>query len=101
MAKTSPNAEDWSPDRIKMAVYEIGISIRELSRLGGAAANVCGAALARPHARGEQIIARALGIPPQEIWPSRYQRPRAPRHYHKPDPTTLDALAQRLKNGVS
>ncbi|MCI4237355.1 transcriptional regulator [Dickeya dianthicola] len=38
----------------------------------GLSASTLANALVRPWPRGEWLIAEALGIPPAEIWPSRY-----------------------------
>ena len=27
-----------------------------------------------PYLKGEKIIARAIGVPPKQIWPTRYER---------------------------
>jgi Ner family transcriptional regulator len=98
----SPEAhrKDWTRDQIKQAVYKTGVSLRELSRLSGAASNVCGNALYLSNQAGERLIGEAIGVPPQEIWPSRYQRLRAPQSPHARRSTTLDTSAQRIKNGA-
>lgn len=101
MAKLSPPVQsDWTRNQIKSAVYATGVSLRALSRRAGAKSNVCGQALHLSNQWGEKLIASAIGVAPQEIWPSRYQRPRPPYSPHVRGSSSLDAPAQRLKNGA-
>jgi Ner family transcriptional regulator len=66
------NTEDWSRPKIIMMLWERGITVRSLSRDSGLASKTLDAALHRPWPRGESIIAKALGVRAEDIWPSRY-----------------------------
>lgn len=49
-----------------------GITLRDLSRQAGLSPDSLRNVFTRSPPRAERIIADALGITPQEIWPSRY-----------------------------
>jgi Ner family transcriptional regulator len=69
--ETSP-PEDWHPEDVKSAIRKTGISMSTLAqRNGKAIATIC-MALKRQSAPAQEIIAKHLGIPPQTIWPTRY-----------------------------
>jgi len=63
---------DWHRQDILAAVRKAKGSLAKLSRENGLSASTLGNTLIRPWPRGEIIIANAIGIPPQEIWPSRF-----------------------------
>lgn len=63
---------DWHRVDIVAALHKRGMSIRELSRRSGLKPDTLKNALSRTYPRAERIIAEALGIPPEIIWPSRY-----------------------------
>ena len=63
---------DWHPEQIKAAVRMRGPSLDALSRNHGYERSACRYALRRPWPAVEKIIADALGLSPQAIWPSRY-----------------------------
>jgi Ner family transcriptional regulator len=50
----------------------IGLSMSELSRRHYPNRQTLSVALYRKWPRGERLIARAIGVDPSEIWPSRY-----------------------------
>lgn len=65
--------QDWHSAKI---VSELKIktdkSLRQLSVDNGMAETTLSQALQRPYPNAEKIIAQAIGVDPQEIWPSRY-----------------------------
>lgn len=65
---------DWHPADVKAALEKKGWSLRRLSIHNGLSANALSMALkpAYTFAKAEQHVADALGIRPQDIWPSRY-----------------------------
>lgn len=65
-------SQDWTPDRVKAAVYERGISMEALAIQHGYSAAVVRIALIRRCAAGEKLVSHLIGVPLQEIWPSRY-----------------------------
>ncbi len=57
---------------IVAAIHKQGTTVQELSVSAGLAKGSLANALRRPWPKGERIIAEAIGMAPQEIWPSRY-----------------------------
>ncbi|MBR0681955.1 transcriptional regulator [Roseomonas eburnea] len=66
--------EDWHPEDIKAAVRKSGTTMSALSRAAGLSVGAAKRALDVPWPRAEAIIAARLGVEPQDIWPSRYDR---------------------------
>ena len=64
--------QDWHPADIIAALKKRGTNLAELSRASGLASSTLGNALNRSWPKGEKLIAEALDMPPQAIWPSRY-----------------------------
>ncbi len=63
---------DWHNAQIVARVRMAGTTLRQLSLAAGLQENSLYQALQRPWPKAERIIADAIGIPPHEIWPSRY-----------------------------
>lgn len=69
-----PASQDWHKEDIKAAVRKSGTTMKGLSlRAGYRSVDACSQALHRPYPKVERIIAAAIGVPPETIWPSRYQ----------------------------
>lgn len=64
---------DWHPADIIAAVRKKGTSLAALSRQAGLASSTRENALYRHWPKGEKLIADALGVTPEQIWPSRYR----------------------------
>ncbi|EFB2826084.1 helix-turn-helix domain-containing protein [Escherichia sp. 93.0816] len=64
--------QDWHPADIIAGLRKKGMSLAALSRQAGLASATLANALSRSWPRGEKIIADALEISPEVIWPSRY-----------------------------
>lgn len=64
--------EDWSPSRIKAAIVAKGMTMRQISEDAGLDQSAVSVAIRRPWRRGEAAIAKAIGVSPATIWPSRY-----------------------------
>ena len=64
--------KDWHPADIVAALHKRGTSLAKLSREAGLASSTLSNTLTRPWPKGEKLIADALGISPEIIWPSRY-----------------------------
>lgn len=76
---------DWSHAKILAALQERGHSLFRLSINHGFTANAAGKALKKPSPAMERIIAAALDLPPQAIWPDRYDDSGSPlRRRRKP-----------------
>ncbi|WP_237162567.1 helix-turn-helix domain-containing protein [Shewanella halifaxensis] len=58
---------------IVAALHKSGLTLKQLSLREGLASSTLYNALARPYPKGEKIIADALNMKPEDIWPSRYQ----------------------------
>jgi Ner family transcriptional regulator len=71
--KTDENGSDWHRADIVAALKKRNLSVRQLSRNAELSENTLANALRSPWPKGERIIAEAIGLTPQEIWPSRYQ----------------------------
>ena len=69
--------DDWHRADIVAALRKQGWSLRELSRQNGLSEGTLKSALDRPYLKAEGIIAKAIGITPEDIWPQRYAR----RHF--------------------
>lgn len=68
--KASPG--DWHPADVVAALRKAGWSLRRLSLANGNHPCVLKHALVTAYPRAQQLIADAIGIAPQAIWPSRY-----------------------------
>jgi Ner family transcriptional regulator len=66
---TSP---DWHPADVLAALKKRGHTLAGLSVENGYHPTAAGKALRHPWPAMEAIIAAALGLPPQLVWPSRY-----------------------------
>ena len=86
MQKNMANG-DWHRADIVAELKKRGWSVRELSRQAGLGYSTLYSALERPYPKGERIIAKALNLRPEEIWPERY----AKRGYHPVLPRAVNA----------
>lgn len=64
--------QDWHPADIVAALRKAGWSTRRLAIHHGYCPSMISKAIQRPSRRGEQLIADAIGVPPEEIWPERF-----------------------------
>lgn len=65
--------DDWHPADIKAALEKKGWTLSALARhCGLTSGSILSHAFDRSYPASEQRIATAIGIPVQEIWPSRY-----------------------------
>lgn len=71
---TASNQKDWHRADIVSALKKSGWSVRELSRQVGLAETTLYTALKAPYKKGEKIIANAIGVKPEDIWPERYAK---------------------------
>lgn len=75
-AKKSQTDADWHRADIVAALHKQGWSLRRLSlKHGYKSAGALKNALDRPWPKGQKIIAEAIGLPPETIWPTRYHKP--------------------------
>lgn len=66
--------QDWHPADIIAALRKRGTSLAAVSRNSGLASSTLANALTRRWPKGERLIAEALGVAPEQIWPSRYRK---------------------------
>ncbi|EAO9608662.1 transcriptional regulator [Salmonella enterica] len=64
---------DWHSADIIAALKKQGTSLSAVSRQAGLASSTLANALIRRWPKGERLIADALGVSPEQIWPSRYR----------------------------
>lgn len=64
---------DWQRADVMAALKKRRLSLASLSREHGLNSGTLYNALERPWPKGEKIIAEAIGVAPDEIWPSRYE----------------------------
>ncbi|EKQ5431237.1 helix-turn-helix domain-containing protein [Salmonella enterica] len=53
-------------------LHKRGLSLAELGRRNGLSAHTLKNALDKPYPRAESIIAEAIDLSPEKIWPERY-----------------------------
>lgn len=63
---------DWHPADVKARLEKKGTSLAKLSRAEGLADATLRNVFRVNYPKAQKIIANALGVPPEEIWPSRY-----------------------------
>ncbi|MCQ4108050.1 helix-turn-helix transcriptional regulator [Aeromonas sp. JL9] len=71
--KRTENGSDWHRADVVAALKKVGMSVSQLSRDAGLSASTLQNTFRAPWPKGERIIADALGLSPEDIWPSRYQ----------------------------
>lgn len=64
--------KDWHHADIIAALHKCNTSMAAVSRAAGLSSSTLSNALTRPWAKGERLIAEAIGVPACEIWPNRY-----------------------------
>ena len=84
---------DWHSADIKAALAKKGYSLARLARENGYADTSPSNAFRQSWPAMEKIMAAVIGIPPQEIWPSRYNSDGTPYR------TVRLARVRRARNG--
>jgi len=74
-----PALPDWHRADIKAALEKKGWSLRRLSIKHGYGAGSIKLALRLPWPKAEKLIAAAISVKPQQIWPSRYHANGTPK----------------------
>ncbi|EGR1074278.1 helix-turn-helix domain-containing protein [Vibrio cholerae] len=72
----SPEKQDMAREDIVAAIHKRGLSLRALSVLNGFKPTTLNNALNGPYKEAEEIIAKALDMKVEDIWPSRVERRR-------------------------
>ncbi|WEJ84985.1 helix-turn-helix domain-containing protein [Kluyvera intermedia] len=66
---------DWHPADIIAGLRKKGTTLAAVSRKAGLSSSTLANALTKRWPKGERLIAEALGVAPEQIWPSRYRKP--------------------------
>ena len=70
--KVAPESLDWHRADIIAALKKQGWSIRALAAQANVHPTTLYSALVKPYPKIERVIADALGMRPEQIWPQRY-----------------------------
>lgn len=89
-----PFQNDWHPAEIIAAIRKKGTSLAALSRDSGLSSSTLANALSRPWAKGEVLISKAIGVPAEDIWPSRYFDPNTRKPITRPMRTRPKKFAE-------
>lgn len=73
MKQNEERGADWHPEIIKAEIHKRGLSFRSLSLQAGYSKDSLKSVLRTPCKTYQQVVADALGVEPETIWPSRYQ----------------------------
>jgi Ner family transcriptional regulator len=89
MAK-KPATQDWHKADIVAAIHKAGHTFKGLSLANGyRSVDACSQALHRPYPKVERIVAAAIGVMPEVIWPSRYNNTKSSKSaLNRPDKAT-------------
>nr|WP_073586141.1 helix-turn-helix transcriptional regulator [Vibrio quintilis] len=66
--------QDWHVADIKAALEKAGTNCERLANEHGIAGSTLRNAFRQKYPKAEKIIADKIGVPPEEIWPSRYSK---------------------------
>lgn len=81
MPSRQTKVSGWHPEVIKARVRMTGVSLEQVSLAHSFSKGFLSAALKRPLFHAEQIIAKLIDVPAQEIWPDRYTVKGEPLHH--------------------
>ncbi|WP_275920554.1 helix-turn-helix domain-containing protein [Burkholderia semiarida] len=74
-AESKKTASDWDKADIKHALEKKGWNLRQLAKRSGYSnSSALRKAFDAPYPKVERIIADAIGVAPEVIWPSRYAK---------------------------
>ncbi len=97
------NSNDWHPADIKAKLAKRGHSLSSIARSCDISPMLLSRTFTLPSPKNEQRIAVALGVKPQDIWPSRYDKsgvPNRKRGKYDDQPATAQMLALK-KHGAN
>ena len=66
--------QDWHQADIIAAIKKKGTTLAAVSRHAGLSSSTLSNALTRKWPKGERLIAEAIGVKAETIWPSRYSK---------------------------
>lgn len=65
---------DWHRADIVAALHKRGWSVSQLAKAHGLSPSTLRSALDKPYPKSERIIAKAIGVPAEQIWANRYAK---------------------------
>lgn len=74
-----PASQDWHRADVIAAFKKRGTTITRVARELGMCDSYLNQATFKPYPKAEQILAKFLGMNPQDIWPSRYNADGTPK----------------------
>lgn len=75
--QTQDKSLDWHRARVVAELKMRGTNLRQVSLANGYSRNAASNACSKPYPKLEAIIAKALGLTPEQIWPERCARRKA------------------------
>ena len=66
------NTHDWHRADVISALHKRGWSIAALARAHELGESTLRSALDKPYPKSERLIAEAIGVAPEKIWPERF-----------------------------
>jgi len=98
-AEKMPAPKDWHPADIKAALVKAGWSFNQLGLYHGyTSKSALTGVLRNPWPKAESLIAEAIGVAPQEIWPSRYNTDGTPNRVRGRQPVRPAGLPTVARN---
>lgn len=107
MAKKTTVTKDWTKEFIKYRISEMFGTMTAMAHCYGLHPSVIRRALRVPYPKVDRVIAKALGVHPADIWPSRYSRdelvsnPRLWRRWINVKVTTDDVTGNVSSEGTN
>lgn len=101
-----PKSIQAHADKVRAwVIYQLAVQGRSVASVGrdaGVSRQTIHQVFARPYPRMERLIADALGLRPEDIWPSRYDADGLPvRRMGRPKKSTDKKARQRTARNVS
>lgn len=66
------NTHDWHRADVIAALHKKGWSVAAVAKANKLSESTLRSALDKPYPKSERLIAQAIGIAPEEIWPERF-----------------------------
>lgn len=69
---TQKNTHDWHRADVIAALHKQGWSVASLARAHKLGESTIRSALDKPYPKSERLLAAAIGVAPENIWPERF-----------------------------
>lgn len=70
--KNEKKSHDWHRADVIAALHKRGWSIKRLAEENGLSPSTLRSALEKSYPKSERLIAQAIGVTPEDIWPERH-----------------------------